>query len=389
MSSRFTLRNLPLALGAGLLGFSNDLTAQVTEWLFAKESVYEQINSSTPPTVPTSWIASAWIVTAAAGDAGLITISGGSISGSLPLQHDGNGDWYLEHHYETQAAMNAEFPSNATYTFTISGGSLGLVLQSFVVGPEQYPNTPSLTVASLATAQQFPSAAATTLDWNHPGPLTQTSGSTILGIDDRAGNEVYGSWLSGAVISATVPANTVQADACHLGWLAFTSDSTISTGGFGIAGTVIHASVLDFEIRSWPFPTAACARQATYGASCAGLDLQSSEPILGSNWTLSTFGIGGPTPFAWTYFSLAPLNPSLPLSALGLGVPGCWLHLDPASIVNNLGGLVPGGQLNITIPVPAAQNLGGMTIYAQTIALTSLTPLGLSSSNVVEAILGS
>lgn len=387
MHSPLTNRSLPLALAAGFLGLGNDLPAQVTEWGFFKGAIYEQETANTMPTTPWLWEAGVWVTTSSTGDAGLITLSGGNISGSIPFEQDGD-EWFLDRDYQNQAAMNAELPSNATYTLTMSGGTLGLQIQTFVVGPQQYPTTPYLTGLSFNTLQQFPVGAATTLTWNSPGPLVQASGLTGLTIEDRTGNELFTSLTTGAQTSTTIPANSLTANACHKGYIDFAIITTPPAGGFGIPGLVAHVSSTDLEIRTWPFPTAPCARQDTYGMGCAGLEIQSSDPILGSSWTLSTFGISQVTPVAFTYFALAPQTPSLPLSALGLGAPGCSLYIDPVSIITNLGGFAPGGQLNITIPLPPSQVLGGTRFYAQTIALASFTPLGLSSSNVIEAMLG-
>ena len=132
-------------------------------------------------------------------------------------------------------------------------------------------------------------------------------------------------------------------------------------------------------------PTAACAWNESHGSGCVGLELQSSDPILGSSWDLMTFGIAAPTPLAFTYFSFGPQNPPLPLSAFGLNAPGCTSYIDAAMIVANLGGIAQNGQLNVSIPVPAAQSFGGILFYVQTVALTAT---GIGTSNMVEAMFG-
>lgn len=388
MHPRPAARSLLLSLVPASLCLQSALSAQVVEWHFAKSAVYEQVAANVMPAAPWVWGASALVVTSAPSDAGLVTLSGGNLSGSLQLVHEGGGVWVLERDYATQAAMNAELPSNTTYTLTLSGGTLGVQTQAVVVGPERYPNTPYLTGTSFGTAGQFPWSTATTLTWNHPGVQTQASGLTVFDVSDRAGDPSFAAITPGAVMSATVPANTLNADDCHWGWLEFTIDVAVPAGGFGVAGTSHHTRGTDFQIRTWSHPTPPCAWSEPYGASCAGLELHGTEPILGTSWDLTTVGV--PAGFsAFTLISLFPQSPPLPLGALGINAPGCAIHVDAHSIMASVRGVGVNGQMSISIPVPAASSFGGIVLSAQTFSFTPRTPANIGTSNAVQVMLGS
>ncbi len=376
-----------LFLLTGLLSLASALPAQgVIKWDLFKGPIYSQDTANVMPSAPEQWLFAVELVTQSPTDAGLITISGGNIVGSLPLIHQGDGEWLLVHQFQTQTALNAEFPSNATYTLTMTGGTVGLQIQTIQVGPEQYPNTPYLTGNSLSTVEQLNTANATTITWNTPSPLVQNSGATFLFITDRNDTDVFESSSPGTATSATVPANTLAANECHSGQLAFAQAAAIPpvAGGFPVWGNVFHVKVTTFEVRTWPFATAPCAWTNEFGNGCFNLELTSNDPIFGTNWDLTTYGIGA-TPIALTFFSIGEVN--LPLAAFGIDAPGCSAYVDPLSICFSLGGTPTGGQLNLSIPLPATPSVSGMLLYAQTVA-TPLTQWGIGTSNAVQAMIG-
>ena len=124
---------------------TSSLSAQVAHWRLLKAKFYEQTANNTQPAAPLDGSAGVFLGTVNPGDATSVTLSGGGSVGSLPLEHEGGGEWYLELDYATQAALNAQFPSSSTYTLTVSGGTLGTLVQSFALGAELYPNVPYLT----------------------------------------------------------------------------------------------------------------------------------------------------------------------------------------------------------------------------------------------------
>ena len=377
----------PSLAAAAALGLSAVLPAQVQEWIAYKAKVYRQEVANTAPVNVDFWSAGVAVVTTNPQDAALVTLTGGGIPGAMVLENDGN-EWWLDGEYESQAEMNAMLPANATYTLTVSGGTLGVVTQTFTIPPEVYPNTPFLTGSSFATTEQFPVNAATGLTWNGASPLG-TAGWVGLAIEDRAGNDLFETLLPSNATAAVVPANSLQVDDCHSGWVEFVDANSAPAGGFGVPGLLAHAVVTDFEIRTWPYPTPPCAWHRAYGSGCVNLELTSDDPMLGGSWNLTTYGIDPVTPLGYTFFSLGPQQPGLPLVAVGLNAPGCEALIDINSIAVSFGGVVPGGVLGVTINIPPQPSFAGMMLYAQTVALTPLLPVGFGTSNGVEAMIGS
>ncbi len=283
-------------------------------------------------------------------------------------------------------ALVGLIPDNANYVLAISGGTLGLQTQSFSIPSPVYPNVPYLTGGSFATAQQFPAGVATTLTWNSLIG-SAPAGFVSVGIDDRANvNSLWEVQLQINATSATVPANALNPNDCHRGYVVFAQGMSVPAGGFGSPGLMLRATGTDIEFRTWPYPTPPCSYQLSYGVGCDGLDLSSSDPILGTNWNLTTTGIM-PSSLAVTLFSFGPQEPALPLTAFGLPASlGCSSYVL-VPFVANLGGLAPSGTLSVNVAVPSIASYGGLMLYAQTVALA---PSGsYSTSNAIEAFLGS
>lgn len=66
---------------------------------------------------------------------------------------------------------------STTYTVTLSGGTLGTLVQQIPLGWEQYPNIPFLTGTVFTDVQAYDATAPFTLTWNNAGSLTHPSES--------------------------------------------------------------------------------------------------------------------------------------------------------------------------------------------------------------------
>ena len=223
-------------------------SAQVVDWYIFKEALYYQSADNTQPGSPSEWYAGAVVETQNPGDATSVTISGGNISGSLPLAFI-DGEWCGEIFFPSQAAMNAVIPSTGTYTLTLSGGSLGTLSQTVTMGTEQYPNAPYLTGSVWSGVTSYAAASNVSITWNNPGPLTQASGFTLFDISDSAG-EVFSELTSGAATSSLVPANTLKPTQPYSGYLTFTNTLFLAAGGFGVTGASHHVTSLEFYVET-------------------------------------------------------------------------------------------------------------------------------------------
>jgi len=359
---------------------TSSLSAQVAHWRLVKGPFHLQTANNTQPSVPLDWSVGVYLGTTNPGDATSVTISGGGIVGSLALQNEGGGQWSLETDTATQAALNVVFPSSSSYTLTVSGGTLGTLVQQFALGAESYPNIPFLTGTMFTTVQQYAAAAPFTLTWNSPGPLTQNSGVSILSIFDRLDDEVYRDLTINGAVSSMVPANTLVANECYLGFIEFTHAFPAPGAAFGVTGTTSHNTSVDFTIGTHPFPVTHCALTETFGAGCESLDLDANPPVLGTTWVLTTSGVT-PNALGFTFFGFGEQVPPIPLTALGLNAPGCVVHIPLNAILVSLASVAVGGQLTASISVPGSSAFAGMELTVQSAALGAANPAGIASSN--------
>jgi len=147
------------------LWISQAAMAEIEEWGCEKGPGYKQVADNTAPTAPIRWEVSIWVDTADAGDAASVRISKNGSTASFDLTQD-DGEWELEKTYPSEAAMNAEFPDGATYTITLSGGSLGTKTQTFNMGARSYPDTPYLTGRDLSRLRSLDAESPFTLHWS-------------------------------------------------------------------------------------------------------------------------------------------------------------------------------------------------------------------------------
>lgn len=224
--------------------------AAITDWYFEKFGSYTQSSDNQAPVSADSWIVEIAIEvdTAENVDFTAGTVSGGGISGSLALEWD-DGEWIFEKVYLDKTAIDAEFPSNNTYTITLTGGALGPVTQTVTLGSEAYPNTPYFTGSVHSDLDTIDSANNFDLTWGARGTAT---GVYIEINDDLTDQELVDDDLASTAANYTISAGTLSADNTFTGDLFFTNELNAPSipGGFGVDGTVAHAKTLQFNMAS-------------------------------------------------------------------------------------------------------------------------------------------
>lgn len=130
----------------------------------------------------------------------------------------------------------------------------------------------------------------------------------------------------------------------------------------------------------------ACAAKTTYGTGCDGLALDSTLPVLGGNWTLTTTGVSANSPIAITFFGAQSIPAGLPLTVIGINSPGCSAYVD--SLLGTLDAPANAGTAVLTVPLPNNATLKGAVLYAQSLGLTVAFPSLLATSNGLQADLG-
>ena len=238
-------------MGAIILGFLLSpvlVDAQVTSWDLGKGRIYRQTAEDTTPTVAEAW--GVWMyIEVSLADATTATISGGGITGSISIPRNGDA-FALDLNFPDETTMDDEFPSNSSYTMTLSGGSLGPISQQIVVGAADYPTPPTLMQGELARSLSLAATQDHLFRWKTPG--SEVDAIFLELGDDEDDWEFDGSNTSGAL-----PANTLAPGQCGVvAGLAFDNFTDVSgSGGFGTDGYFSHATLTQFTLSTVLTPT--------------------------------------------------------------------------------------------------------------------------------------
>lgn len=226
-------------------------------WRWNKSRAYSQTADNTAPSAPTYWNAWSIIETRNPEDAATITISGGGISGSISYTRDGN-EWEMDRDYGSEAALDAEFPSGAEYTITLSGGALGTLVQKLNVEAKNHPSAPYLTGSLYNDVQALDPTQDLSLQWSNPvvngGGSTDFNSTRLEIYADSEGSGVqYYFWnIDAPMLSRVVPAQTLLIGGNEYeGYLELGNAVDVSgLGGLGPLGNSAHHSILEFPIQT-------------------------------------------------------------------------------------------------------------------------------------------
>ncbi|MFT6242252.1 MAG: hypothetical protein ACJAQT_004355 [Akkermansiaceae bacterium] len=224
------------------------------DWRINKARNYNQTAANTAPTTPIFWDLWALVETRNPNDIGSVTMSGGGLASPLSFFNEGEGEWTYEKDYSAQAALDADFPDNGTFTITVSGGALGTRVQTININSAAFPPVPYLTGALFDEARSLDPADDFSFVWNDPmGSATHL----VISSETNEGGEEYFSEKSliGSTTIATVPANSIPDNILCYGYLEFGRGATNvgNTGGFGVSGFSSRNSItLDFIIDTRP-----------------------------------------------------------------------------------------------------------------------------------------
>jgi hypothetical protein len=218
----------------------------INDWFFEKIIDHTQTTDGQNPTIESTWQVEIAIEVEHAGDATGGSISGGGIDGSLPLTWD-DGEWLLEKQYNSKADLDAEFPSNASYSITLSGGTLGTIIQTLTFPAEDYPNAPHLTGTVFSDLASVDRTSDFDLTWG------ATNSDSWLFIEiSQADTDLVEDELGPNTLSYTIPANTFNTVGTFTGNLLFANSVAVTaTGnGFGVNGSLAHTKSLTFDINT-------------------------------------------------------------------------------------------------------------------------------------------
>ncbi|MFT4843929.1 MAG: hypothetical protein ACI8UD_002893 [Planctomycetota bacterium] len=129
-----------------------------------------------------------------------------------------------------------------------------------------------------------------------------------------------------------------------------------------------------------------CASKLMFGAGCDGLALDSNEPVINTNWVLSTSGLSGISPVGITLIGTGSIPAGVLLSSLGIDSPGCRAYIS--GLIGSLDAPNIAGTATITIPIPNSASFKGAPLSAQSVGLSLAVPSLIVSSNGLEVIVG-
>lgn len=285
------------------------------DWRINKEVNFTQTADDTQPTTPIFWDIWSEVTTRNPGDASAITLSGGGIIGSLSFDEEYPGEWTFDKDFDSEALMNGEFPDNATYTITLSGGALGTLTQEINIGSGPYPPAPYLTGTVFTDAKSIDPAQPFTIQWN--GSPDYAVVCEVYEDSDDGGQYFSSDELGSGESQVTLPPGTLPANSRSYGYLEFGGTNvTDSPGavGFGVSGFSARISVLP-EIHLDTSPPAEA--QLNDAIAAAGLSGDDAPPLA------EPFGDGVPNLLKYAFnMNLAGPDTSQMAAGGNSGLPG-------------------------------------------------------------------
>ncbi|YCM42059.1 hypothetical protein V2O64_12175 [Verrucomicrobiaceae bacterium 227] len=222
--------------------------AILPDWRITKARNFNQTAADTPPANEIFWDLYASLDTRNAGDTASVTLTGGIPASPRPFDDEGEGEWSFEVEFADQAGLDAAFPDDQEYTFTLQGGALGTRIQTINIGSEDYPPAPYLTGTNLADAQTIDPSIDFTFTWN--SPADSSTNLVLTSEPNEDGTEFFDELdSSGTSTGVTIPAGTLDPATTGYGYLEFSRSSSNVSGenGFGVSGFSGRQSItLDF-----------------------------------------------------------------------------------------------------------------------------------------------
>jgi hypothetical protein len=166
-----------------------------------------------------------------------------SVTSSSPISpfgmtsFPGGASWFIG--LTTKAQLDADIPNGTTYTFNVSGGSLGPQSATLTLpATDKYAaNVPYLTGVSYNALQGMDASAPLTLKFNPFAAVSGMNSNSMLVNIWPAGNSqpLINTGLANTASSYTLAANTLQPNTSYTFGLSYFVDNFMLNGGFGHA----------------------------------------------------------------------------------------------------------------------------------------------------------
>jgi hypothetical protein len=238
-----------------------------------KGVVYEQAANNTPPSGAIGWGFEGFF------DAGPDAMTegevvGGAIPAMLVESTSSAGEWDTDENltsYASKAELDANFPSNTSYTMQVAGGSLGARSQGFSIGPDAYPAPGYLLgdLVSILNDNAFIDDDIT-LTWSTPGPSVEYVAIFIDRFNAGGGfaGTVIDSIFPSSVTEFVIPGGTLLSGADYELGLTFVNGTVRSADpnpGFGSGTLIVDGYLTDTIVNFSPIHQGG-------GVACADLN---------------------------------------------------------------------------------------------------------------------
>lgn len=205
--------------------------------------------SSAQPTEPIGFSADVDIIFDNPSDFTSAQVTSTSPLSPMTLDIPSPGFTWFPRGYATAADRDLDFPTNATYEFQVSGGSLG-TLSAFLSTPPTnlFPSeVPYFTGTTFDRLQDLNVAMPFQFEFNgYIAPAGTNEASIFFGISRVAdGQLVYGMSGPNTQTSFVIPANTLEPDTSYIVALDYSSRINAPNAGFSGA-----TSVVGFDLRT-------------------------------------------------------------------------------------------------------------------------------------------
>lgn len=232
-----------------LLIAADSAFSAVNYWRADKGRDFLQVADNTQPTTPANWYFYSDLGTEFSGDATNVVISGGNIAGSMAFDQN-DSDWELYVGYTNQAALDAVFPSEASYSIILSGGTLGTVTQQFSIAADDYPPVPYLTGADYSTLQPLDIFEPIEVNWDLPTERIGSVGFEIVeGAFPADGDTVVDLFPGNTFTNAFLAGDFLVAGSNYSGFLQFSNSTDVNgSDGFEVDGITAFNSEAVFPL---------------------------------------------------------------------------------------------------------------------------------------------
>jgi hypothetical protein len=232
-----------LPFGVGLLGLAvlvgtaaRPARADIFFYDLLKSKDYIQTGPSAP-VAPVEYDGNAGIASAVGDFTNASITSSSPISPYVLTIFPGDASWFIA--LTTKAQLDADIPNGTTYTFNVSGGSLGTQSATLTLpSTDKYAaNVPYLTGGSYNALQGMNASDPLTLTFDPFAAVSGTNFNFMIVDLYPAGNSqpLINADLANTASSYTLAANTLQPNTSYTFALSYFVDNFTLNGGFGHA----------------------------------------------------------------------------------------------------------------------------------------------------------